>query len=128
MKHSKFWLLIFVVVFVSSCQPNTQKITGSYIGLFNNTGSQETVIITAGSADNKINMSASGGWFNSQTIMDVNLSYSGQTVNITYSSSDTTMFEVIGISGSVDGQTLSFIETYNYPGGPESVNFTGTKQ
>jgi hypothetical protein len=128
MKYSKLILVLFAVVLVSSCQTNTQKITGSYIGLFNNTGSEETIVITAGSSDNKVNMSASGGWFNSQTIMDVTLTSAGQTVNISYSSSDTTMFEIIGISGSLEGQTLSFIETYNYPGGPESVNFTGTKQ
>lgn len=129
MKYSKLFLVLFVVALVSSCNTtNTQNIIGSYKGLFNSTGSQETVVFTAGSSDNKVNMSASGGWFNSQIIMDVSLTSSGGTVNFSYSSTSTTDLDIIGVSGSYDGNTLSFVYTYNYPGGPESVNFTRTKQ
>lgn len=129
MKKMKFLMVALGIIFMASCVKAGEKAKGNYSGNYT-VGSQYTGsanVATATDETVNINLICSALSVNSNA-NGVTVALSGDNVTFTYSSSTTTAGQMISISGTLTGSSLTFTWTMSL-GGSNTVSgsFTGTK-
>lgn len=97
-----------IVFILASCQKASEKAAGTYTGNYTigTAYSGNTIVTTVGDAVNMALNCTSMGI--SSTASNVTVALSGENVTFTYNSTTTTSGEVISISGSLTGNSLSY--------------------
>ncbi len=129
MKKINFLGVAIAIIIMASCSTAGDKSTGTYNGNYNIMGNNYPgkIVVTKVSSD-KANLVLT---CYSPAIVDnadgVTLTADGDAVTFSYSNSTTTMYDMVSINGTLNGNTVVLDGVLSLGGGTGFGVFTGTK-